>query len=51
MFPKYRKKVTKFGLSFNRGKSLSFWPEFIDKIGEKQIKLKQNKLSFSLALL
>ena len=42
MFPKYRKKVTKFGLSFNRGKSLSFWPEFIDKIGEKIFVYKTN---------
>ena len=40
------KKVTKFDLEVLTGKALSFWPEFIDKTGEKvfslqmQIKLK-----------
>ena len=46
LFPKYKKKVMKFGLKVLTGKALSFWLEFIDKTGEKvfclqmQIKLK-----------
>ena len=33
--PEYMKKVTKFDLEVLTGKALSFWPEFIDKTGEK----------------
>ena len=35
MFPKFTKKVTKFGLEVLTGKTLSFSLEFIDKTGEK----------------
>ena len=35
MFPKYTKKVTKFGLEVLTRKALSFLLEFIDKAGEK----------------
>ena len=47
------KKVTKFGLEVLTGKDLSFWPEFIDKPGEKvfclqmQIKLESSVTLFS----
>ena len=47
------KKVTKFGLEVLTGKALSFWLEFIDKIGEKvfslqmQIKRKSSVTLFS----
>ena len=53
LFPKYMKKVTKFGLEVLTGKALSFWLEFIDKTGEKvfclqmQIKLKSYVTLFS----
>ena len=35
LFPKYTKKVTKFGLKVSTGEALSVWLEFIDEIGEK----------------
>ena len=35
MFPKFTKKVTKFGLEVLTGKTLSFSLEFNDKTGEK----------------
>ena len=35
LFPKYTKKVTRFGLEVSTGKALSFGLEFIDKTGEK----------------
>ena len=34
LFPKYTKKVTKFGLEVLTGKALSCWLKFIDKTGE-----------------
>ena len=52
-FPKYTKKVKKFGLEVLIAKALSFWLEFIDKTGEKvfclqmQIKLKSCVTLFS----
>ena len=50
LFPKYTKKVTKFGVEVLTGQALSFWLEFIDKTGEKGF-FYQCKLSLSLALL
>ena len=35
LFPKYTKKVTKFGLEVLTGKVLSFWLECIDETDEK----------------
>ena len=53
VFPKYTKKVTKFGLEVLTGKPLSFLLEFIYKTGEKvfclqmKIKLKSCHTLFS----
>ena len=38
LFPKYTKKVTKFGLEVLTGKALSFWLEFIDKTDKLKTK-------------
>ena len=35
LFPKYTKKVKKFGLEVLTGKALSVWLDFIDETGKK----------------
>ena len=46
LFPKYTKKVTKFGLELFTGKALSIWLEFIDETGEKVFCLQMQMNSF-----
>ena len=50
LFPKYTKKVAKFGLKVLTGKALPFWLEFFDKTG-KTFFVYKCKLTLSLGLL
>ena len=48
LFPKYTKKVRKFGLEVITGKALSVWLEFIDETGKKKFFAYKCKLSLAL---
>ena len=50
LFPKYTKKVMKFGLEVLTGKALSVWLEFSDETGNK-VFCSQMQLSYALLYL
>ena len=51
LFPKYTKKVMKFGLEVLTGKALSVWLEFIDETGNKVFFVYKCRLSYALLYL